>query len=442
MAHAEDRVTGSLLGAGPDIVSGMARDDFSPATIRALERRTGGRCSNPECRQPTSGPGDGPLNVTSVGTAAHVTAASPQGPRYDPSLTPQQRQSVENGIWLCARCGRLIDASAARFPVELLRTWKEQAEIQALDAIGGAEGIGFSGEPGVVLERILEGHTNYVWDVAITPDGRRVLSASNDNTVAVWDSHSGALVGRLGPHRTMVHSVAVSPQSDGIAAGQQDGRVNVWDLPTSQQISNWFHGAADAKIAYLSPNAAITGGSDGFLRLWDVPSGTVLGEVAAHLGPVLKVCCADDTLVSVSADRSIAIWDSDTFELQRRLSGHLGEVNSVAISCMHDRLLTASEDRTVRLWSIASGDCLAVLEGHSDVVWRVALSSDCRRAASGSADNSVFLWDLESFQLVQRIEHPDCVAAVAFSPVDDRLAVGCDDHCVYLYRLNEPADAA
>jgi hypothetical protein len=80
------------------------RDDFSVATKELLAKRVGYRCSNPECRQPTIGPQEDPAGTINVGVAAHITAASPNGPRYDTSLTSEQRCSAQNGIWCVRSC--------------------------------------------------------------------------------------------------------------------------------------------------------------------------------------------------------------------------------------------------------------------------------------------------------------------------------------------------
>ncbi len=106
----------------------MARDDFLKATIEVLAKRVGNRCSNPDCRCPTSGPHTSPGKAVIVGVAAHITAASPGGPRFDGSLSRKQRRGITNGIWLCETCAKLVDSDCARFPVEILREWKERAE--------------------------------------------------------------------------------------------------------------------------------------------------------------------------------------------------------------------------------------------------------------------------------------------------------------------------
>lgn len=107
------------------------RDEFNAATKDLLARRVGFRCSNPGCRQPTAGPQADPAGSVNIGVAAHITAASPDGPRYDPTLTPDERSAAENGIWLCQTDGKLVDNDKTRYTVEGLREWKRQAEAAA-----------------------------------------------------------------------------------------------------------------------------------------------------------------------------------------------------------------------------------------------------------------------------------------------------------------------
>jgi hypothetical protein len=71
-----------------------------------------------------------------IGVAAHITASAPGGPRFDASLTREERRHVNNGIWLCQVCAKLVDNDPARFSVELLQKWKRQAEDAARIACG------------------------------------------------------------------------------------------------------------------------------------------------------------------------------------------------------------------------------------------------------------------------------------------------------------------
>jgi len=116
----------------------MPRDEFPSAVKWALAARAGFLCSNPECRASTIGPGDGEAGVVTMGRAAHITAASRGGPRYDDSLMPAERRSIDNGVWLCASCGDLVDDATERYSVAQLRAWKHQAEQAAERRVGRA----------------------------------------------------------------------------------------------------------------------------------------------------------------------------------------------------------------------------------------------------------------------------------------------------------------
>lgn len=111
-------------------------DDFTEPVKRALASRVGNLCSNPDCRALTSGPQQDPAKALNIGVAAHITAASPGGPRYDPDLLPEERSAPANGVWLCQNCAKLVDNDAPRFTVDQLKTWKNTAETEARNRIG------------------------------------------------------------------------------------------------------------------------------------------------------------------------------------------------------------------------------------------------------------------------------------------------------------------
>jgi hypothetical protein len=121
------------------------RDEFPASVRRILGMRVGYRCSHPECGVATIGAGSGTAGVVSVGVAAHIAAASPGGPRYDPSKTSAERASVENGIWLCQIHAREIDVDPEAYSGDLLRSWKRRAEAEArrlTGSIGSAASTG------------------------------------------------------------------------------------------------------------------------------------------------------------------------------------------------------------------------------------------------------------------------------------------------------------
>lgn len=101
------------------------RDEFLPSVKLTLAHQVCNHCS--VCMKPTSAPHTDEDKAINLGVAAHITAASVGGPRYDASLTNVDRSSIYNGIWACRQCGTLIDADQSRFTVEELRSYKQKA---------------------------------------------------------------------------------------------------------------------------------------------------------------------------------------------------------------------------------------------------------------------------------------------------------------------------
>jgi HEAT repeat protein len=126
------------------------RDEFNEDVKRTVAERARYLCSRPSCRAFTSGPRRDSSKSLNVGVAAHITAASPGGPRYDAALTPEERRHVDNAIWLCQTCGKLVDNDEGRFTKNDLQQWKATAEAEALAVIGrpaAAHPVIFSASP-------------------------------------------------------------------------------------------------------------------------------------------------------------------------------------------------------------------------------------------------------------------------------------------------------
>ena len=114
------------------------RDDFSAQTKRFVALRAGYRCSFTDCPQLTVGPSDqSPTSYTSIGEAAHISGASPGGPRYLSTMPPEERSSIDNAIWLCAKHARVIDRDTHTFTVERLQAMKRVHEAAIAREISG-----------------------------------------------------------------------------------------------------------------------------------------------------------------------------------------------------------------------------------------------------------------------------------------------------------------
>jgi hypothetical protein len=99
--------------------------DFDDEVKRATAARAADRCSNPHCRALTSGPTNDRRKSLTVGVTAPISAVLPAGPRYDATLSEAERHDQGNAIWLCYTCACKVNSDIARYPADLLRSWKK-----------------------------------------------------------------------------------------------------------------------------------------------------------------------------------------------------------------------------------------------------------------------------------------------------------------------------
>jgi hypothetical protein len=106
-----------------------SRHNFTQETVNKLRRRAGNICSNPDCYKQTLEPQiNNEEKTTDTGIAAHICAASENGPRYDKSMSEKDRKHISNAVWLCSHCATKIDREYSAYSVALLKQWKKSAE--------------------------------------------------------------------------------------------------------------------------------------------------------------------------------------------------------------------------------------------------------------------------------------------------------------------------
>jgi len=246
----------------------------------------------------------------------------------------------------------------------------------------------------------LAGHTGSVRAVAFSPDGKRVLTGSDDTTARLWDAATGAAVATLAGHTARVSAVAFSPDGKRVLTGSDDKTARLWDAATGAAVATLEgHKRSIWAVAFSRDGKRVlTGSDDKTARLWDAATGNAVATLAEHTGPVNDVAFSPDgkRILTGSDDKTARLWDAATGAAVTTLAGHKDAVRAVAFSPDGKRVLTGSFDTTTRLWDAATGAAVATLAGHTARVSAVAFSPDGKRVLTGSDDTTARLWDIFS----------------------------------------------
>ena len=301
------------------------------------------------------------------------------------------------------------------------------------------------------LIRTLQGHTHAVTAVALSSDGRRAVSGSDDNTLRVWDLESGQMLRALQGHSFSVTAVALSSDGRRAVSGSDDETLRVWDLESGQTLRTLQGHTRSVTAVALSSDGrrAVSGSDDETMRVWDLESGRTLRTLQRHSEKINAVALSSDRrrAVSGSDDKTLRVWDLESGQTLRTLQGHTEKVTlrtvqghalpvtAVALSSDGRRAVSGSHDRTLRVWDLKSGQTLRTLQGHTHFVNAVALSSDGRRAVSGSDDRTLRVWDLKDGRELVTFTIDGIVKACALANDNRTIVAGDSFGRVHFLRL-------
>jgi cytochrome c len=283
----------------------------------------------------------------------------------------------------------------------------------------------------------LIGHGGAVTGIAVTPDGTRLLSASFDNSLVLWDLASGSKLATLEGHAAAVTAVAMFPDGHHAVSASDDRTIGYWDLDRSRLVARWS--GHDGKVAALAvaPDGALvaSGGWDGELRLWDPERGD--SRLLRHQETAINaVAIAPDGSMLASGDHDgrIALWSLSERRLLATIGGSGFAVN--ALRFMPDgRLIAASADMTVRLWDLAARRELRRYEGNDEPLTALALTSDGAIVAAGGARGTMMLWHVVDGSFVgARYAQRGPVFALAFTGDGQILLSGGLDGKIRVWR--------
>ncbi|NEP55127.1 MAG: WD40 repeat domain-containing protein, partial [Moorea sp. SIO3C2] len=223
--------------------------------------------------------------------------------------------------------------------------------------------------------KTLKGHREKINLVAITPDEKLVISASNDHTLKVWDLDSGTELFTLIGHTNRVNSVAIMPDGQQALSASSDGTLKIWDLKQGKLLQDLDSVGIPTDKTLSWPGNL----NEGITAAAVTPDGT-------------KAICA------LSEEKTLKIWDIERNRELHIIKGNTDWTNAIAVTPDGKRAISAADsfEKTLKVWDLESGQELFTLSGHKAAIWSVAVTPDGKKAISASDDKNLKVWDLEN----------------------------------------------
>jgi WD40 repeat protein len=216
--------------------------------------------------------------------------------------------------------------------------------------------------------RTLAGHSAAMTEIEFSPDSSTLASASDDTSVQIYDSSSGALLQMLRSHRSGIRFVRFSNDSQVILSCDWGNATKIWDVPTGSMV------------ATIGGHSAI-----------------ISDAVFSFDGRYIATCSEDTTII---------LWDMASKATIRRFNEHSGSVNSVAFSNDSELILSCLDDATVRMWSL-DGVSVGILKSDMYSVLSIAVSADNTLLAYSSHE-TVRIWN-RATKSEQGVLHPGAI---------------------------------
>jgi WD40 repeat protein len=295
----------------------------------------------------------------------------------------------------------------------------------------------------------LAGHTETVYGITFTPDGKHVVTASFDHTLKLWDASTAKEIKTFGGpngHRDMVVTLALSRDGTRLASGGQDNLLKVWDVPTSKAVHDFAQKAQSLGVALSPDGTKLAGaGKDGALVVWNAADGKELFRLKG--GHTKAAACVafnnnGQMLMSGGEDHTVCFWNATNGQLLGTLYGHRAAVHAVAFHPNGAAAYSADGAGRLRFWQLPLTAPVR-LPAHGDTVTSLALSNDGNQAVTGGLDKVVRVVNTGNGQQARQLTGADAaVHSVALAPNNALIAAGTADHHLVLWNNSAPAPVA
>jgi WD40 repeat protein len=259
--------------------------------------------------------------------------------------------------------------------------------------------------PGSGLIRTFAGHLGFISSLAITPDGTKVVSGSNDRTIKIWNLTTGQELLTFFPCYSTAGLlswlfflfVKVTPDGTKVIAGSTEGTIEIWDLNIEQELCTLYAHTETLTTVDITPDGEkiVSGSVDETIKVWDLVTGQQLLTLTGHQDDVLSLAITPDgeKIISGSADKTIKVWDLVTGQQLLTFSS----IYPIALAITHDGTKVVSGGSSgIQVWDLAIAKELFIPSfcTHATSVNEIVITPDGNHLISGSQDDTIKIWNI------------------------------------------------
>lgn len=276
-------------------------------------------------------------------------------------------------------------------------------------------------------------------DATFSPDGSKIAT-SLDNTAKIWNTETGNLLFTLPTHKDNIRTVEWSPDGLKVTTASDDKTARIYDAAKGKLQFELNGHTGEVHSAVWSPDGlkVATASADKTAKIWDARNGTLLYSLQVHTKDVISITWSPDgsKVATASADNNAMIWDATKGDLTAVLEGHTKAVNAVIWSPDGSKVATIGADSTLVIWKSTIGFPLFTLKGHKNVINDVSWSPDGSMIATASSDKTARIWDVSQGKLLYTlVGHSGAVNTVEWSPDGSKIVTGSDDNTIKIWNL-------